>query len=81
MLDNDVTIVGEDGSDGDSTEGRSFAHHACLVLVRTPRGVVATVAGDRRVLVVNGQTRLVASLQEGDTLEIGVLTVVFHEPD
>jgi pSer/pThr/pTyr-binding forkhead associated (FHA) protein len=81
MLDSDVTIVGEDGSDGDSAEGRSFAHHACLVLVRTPRGVVATVAGDRRVLVVNGQTRLVAWLQEGDTLEIGVLTVVFHEPD
>lgn len=81
MLDGDVTVVGEDGSDGDSSEGRSFANHAYLILVRTQRGVVATVAGDRRVLVVNGQTQLVAWLQEGDTLELGVLTVVFHEPD
>jgi pSer/pThr/pTyr-binding forkhead associated (FHA) protein len=81
MLDGDVTVIGEDGTDGDTTEGRAFANHAYLVLVRTPRGVVATVAGDRRVLVVNGQTQLAAQLQEGDTLELGVLTIVFHEPD
>ena len=36
---------------------------------------------DNDVLVVNGQAQLAAQLQEGDTLEVGVLTVVFHEPD
>lgn len=81
MVDGDVTVVGEDGSDGDTTEGRNFANHAYLVFARTPHGVVATVAGDRRTLVCNGQAQLVAQLQEGDTLELGMLTVVFHEPD
>lgn len=81
MVDGDVTVVAEDGSDGDTTEGRSFANHAYLIFVRTPRGVVASVAGDRRTLVCNGQSQLVAQLQEGDTLEVGMLTVVFHEPD
>lgn len=81
MLNGDVTVLGEDGNDGDSTEGRAFAAQGAIALIRTPRGVVATVVGDRRLLVVNGQPQLVAQLQEGDTLELGVLTVVFHEPD
>ncbi len=81
ILENDVTVIGEDGSDGDSSEGRNFANHAYVVFARTPRGVVATVAGDRRVLSLNGQSQLVAQLQEGDTVELGLLTIVFHESD
>jgi pSer/pThr/pTyr-binding forkhead associated (FHA) protein len=81
VLDGDVTLVGEDGSDGDSTESRSFANHAYVVFSRTPRGVVACVAGDRRLLTLNGQNQLVAQLQEGDTVELGLLTIVFHETD
>ncbi len=78
VLDGDVTLLGEDGSEGDSTDGRSFANQAYVVFVRTPRGVVCSVAGDRRVLTVNGQPMLTATLREGDSLELGVLTVVFH---
>ena len=48
---------------------------------RTHRGVVACVAGDRRLLTVNGQNQLFAQLQEGDTVELGLLTIVFHETD
>jgi pSer/pThr/pTyr-binding forkhead associated (FHA) protein len=78
VLDGDVTVLGEDGNDGDSSDGRSFANQAYVVFVRTPRGVACTVAGDRRLLAVNGQPQLTATLREGDTLELGVLTVVFH---
>ncbi len=78
FLEAEVTVLGEDGSDGDSSDGRSFANQAYVVFVRTPRGVACTVAGDRRLLAVNGQPQLTATLREGDTLELGVLTVVFH---
>ena len=78
VLDGDVTVLGEDGNDGDSCDGRSFANQAYVVFVRTARGVACTVSGDRRLLTVNGQSQLTATLREGDTLEIGVLTVVFH---
>ncbi len=81
VLNGDVTVLGEDGNDGEASEGRAFATQGAVALIRTPRGVVATVVGDRRLLVVNGQPQLVAQLQEGDTLELGVLTLVFHEPD
>jgi pSer/pThr/pTyr-binding forkhead associated (FHA) protein len=78
VLDGDVVVLGEDGTDGDSSDGRSFANQAYIVFVRTPRGVACTVAGDRRLLTVNGQPQLTATLREGDTIELGVLTVVFH---
>ena len=78
VLEGDVTVLGEDGNDGDTSDGRSFANQAYVVFVRTPRGVACTVAGDRRLLTVNGQPQLTATLREGDTLELGVLTVAFH---
>jgi pSer/pThr/pTyr-binding forkhead associated (FHA) protein len=78
VVDGDCVVLGEDGSEGVASEGRSFADQAYLVFVRGPRGVSCTVAGDRRLLVVNGEPQLVAMLRQGDTLELGVLTVVFH---
>ncbi|MBM4281432.1 MAG: FHA domain-containing protein [Deltaproteobacteria bacterium] len=78
VLEGDVTALGEDGADGDTSDGRSFANQAYVVFVRTARVVVCTVAGDRRLLTVNGQPQLTATLREGDTIELGVLTVVFH---
>ena len=81
VLTGEVSLVGEDGSDGDGTENRSFANHGYVVFARTHRGVVACVAGDRRLLTVNGQNQLFAQLQEGDTVELGLLTIVFHETD
>lgn len=81
VIDHDVVLLGEDGSDGDTTDGRVFANHGYIVFTRTARGVIACVAGDRRLLTVNGQAQISALLQEGDALELGLLTVVFHQPD
>ena len=78
VLDGEVTILGEDGSDGDGTDGRSYANQGYIIFTRAPRSVLATVAGDRRLLTVNGKALLTAVLNEGDTLELGLLTVVFH---
>ncbi len=84
MLDGEVTVLGEDGADGDGTDGRAYANQGYLVFVKAPAqngrqgGIVATVAGDRRLLTVNGKALLTATLNEGDSLELGLLTVVFH---
>ena len=78
VLDGEITILGEDGSDGDGTDGRSYANQGYVLFLKGPRSVVATVAGDRRLLTVNGKALLTAILSEGDTLELGLLTVVFH---
>lgn len=84
VLDGEVTILGEDGSDGDGTDGRAYANQGYVVFVKGPPSngrqgaVIATVAGDRRLLTVNGKALLTAALNEGDSLELGLLTVVFH---
>lgn len=78
-LENDVTFVAEDGSTRDSSDGRSYADQAYLILTRTPTGVVASVAGDRRLVTVNGKPALYARLAEGDTVELGLLTAIFHQ--
>ncbi len=77
-LGSDVTLVAEDGSTLDHTDGRSYADQAYLVLTRTPSGVVVSVAGDRRLVTVNGKPSLCAQLAEGDTVELGLLTAIFH---
>lgn len=77
-LDADVTLVAEDGSTKDATDGRSYADQGYLVLTRTPTGVVVSVAGDRRLVTVNGKPSLCARLAEGDTVELGLLTAIFH---
>lgn len=78
VLDAEVTLVGEDGSTRDHTDGRSYADQAYLVLARTPTGVVVSVAGDRRLVTVNGKPSLCVRLAEGDTVELGLLTAIFH---
>jgi pSer/pThr/pTyr-binding forkhead associated (FHA) protein len=78
-LTQDVTVVAEDGRLGDHTDGRSYADQGYLIVVRTASGVVVSVAGDRRLVTVNGKPRLSAALAEGDTVEFGLLTAVFHE--
>ncbi len=79
VIEGDVTVLGEDGSEGDSTDGRNYANQGYIVFARGPRGVSATVAGDRRLLTVNGKPMLYAQLDEGDQVELGLLTVVFHQ--
>ena len=74
----EVTIVGEDGSNDDTTDGRSYANQGYVVFTRTTGGVFVSVVGDRRLVTVNGKPSLFQLLAEGDTVEFGLLTVVFH---
>ena len=78
VLQGEVTVLGEDGADGDGTDGRSYSNQGYIIFIKGPRSVMAIVAGDRRLLTVNGKASLTAVLVEGDTLELGLLTVVFH---
>jgi pSer/pThr/pTyr-binding forkhead associated (FHA) protein len=77
-LGGDVVVVGEDGTEQDSTDGRSFANQGYVAFARTPSGVVVSVIGDRRLVTVNGKPHLFQKLSEGDTVEFGLLTVSFH---
>lgn len=79
-LKDDVTIIGEDGALDDSSKGKSLANQGYLLLVKTAGGVVATVAGDRRLLVVKGKPALCKVLHSGDSVELGIMSVVFHLP-
>jgi pSer/pThr/pTyr-binding forkhead associated (FHA) protein len=79
-LGDDVTIIAEDGTNHDTTDGRSYANQGYVVLTRTSAGgVVVSVVGDRRLVSVNGKPNLFQRLAEGDTVEFGLLTVVFHQ--
>jgi pSer/pThr/pTyr-binding forkhead associated (FHA) protein len=75
-----VTVVAEDGTEGDSTEGRPYADQGYMVFTRTAEGVVTCVVGDRRLITVNGKARLTVRLTDGDTVEFGLLTAMFKEP-
>jgi pSer/pThr/pTyr-binding forkhead associated (FHA) protein len=74
----DVTVVGEDGTDHDSTNGLSFANQGYLMFTSTGETLVVSVVGDRRLPAVNGRAMLYAKLEPGDTIEFGVLTAVFE---
>lgn len=71
-----IHVFGEDGQQKDGSAGRAFADQGYLVLIRTDDGLVATVAGDRRLLTVNGRPQLCAPVDEGDTIELGLLAVI-----
>ncbi len=73
-----VTLVGEDGSNEDKSRGMMFADQAYLLFSRTADGIVVAVIGDRRVANVNGQSMLCKVLADGDTVELGALTAIFH---
>ena len=79
-LGTDVTCIGEDGTAEDGTRGRAYADQGYVLLVKTPQGVVATGAGDRRLLTVNNKSCLFRQLLAGDTLELGLVTIVLHLP-
>lgn len=80
QLAGDVTCIGEDGTSEDGTKGRAYANQGYVLLIKTPTGVVATGAGDRRLITVNGKACLWKALNAGDTLEFGLLSIVFHLP-
>jgi pSer/pThr/pTyr-binding forkhead associated (FHA) protein len=80
LLDRAVILVGEDGAEGDSTDGRPYADQGYIVFARTADGVITCVVGDRRLITVNGKARLTARLSDGDTVEFGLLTAMFKDP-
>ena len=78
-LSDEVTLLGEDGDDDGRVNGKSYAPQAYLMFARTPGGTVVSVVGDRQLVTVNGKPQLVATLGEGDTVELGLLTAVFRD--
>lgn len=80
QLTGDVTPLGEDGSLEDTTRGRSYANQGYVLLVKTPAGVTACAVGDRRLITVNGKPCMYKALNSGDTVELGLLSIVFHLP-
>jgi pSer/pThr/pTyr-binding forkhead associated (FHA) protein len=77
-LEEPVVVLGEDGTEGDGTDGRQFSNHGYIAFIKTAQGVTACVVGDRRLLLVNGKPLLSAALNDGDTVELGALSVVFQ---
>jgi hypothetical protein len=77
-LTGDITRLGEDGLDDDSTGGRYFANQGYLLFVKATSGTVVTAAGDRQLVTVNGAPCLFALAQDGDVVELGLLSVTFH---
>lgn len=75
-LRDEINVFGEDGQQRDGSAGRAFADQGYLLLIRTSDGLVATVAGDRRLLTVNGRPQLCSEVDEGDTIELGLLAVI-----
>lgn len=73
-----VTVLSEDGGERADDSDRSYAEQGYLLFARTGEGVVVSVVGDRRLVTVNGKPQLFAQLAEGDTVELGLLTVIFH---
>lgn len=80
QLKEEVTLIGEDGSLEDTSKGKSLANQGYLLLIKTASGVVATVTGDRRLLVAKGKPVLCKLLHSGDSIELGIMSVVFHLP-
>ncbi len=80
QLVSEVTAIGEDGTAEDGTRGRNYANQGYVLLLKTPTGVVACGAGDRRLVTVGGKPCLFKQLNTGDTVEFGLLSIVFHVP-
>lgn len=80
QLTGEVTLLGEDGTLEDGTRGRSYANQGYVLLLKTATGMAACGAGDRRLITVNGKPCLYKALNAGDTVEFGLLSIVFHLP-
>ena len=80
QLTGDVTAIGEDGSAEDTTKGRNYANQGYVLLVKTATGVVAVGAGDRKLITVAAKPVLYKALNNNDTVELGLLSIVFHLP-
>ena len=71
-------VFGEDGSMEKPNLSQSFSDQAYLMFSKDESGAVITaVLGDRRLALVNGQPLLFATLKDGDTIEVGVLSIVY----
>ena len=73
-----VLVIGEDGRKGDVDHGRSYSDQAYLVISKSDDGHICCVVGDRRLVTVNGRPLLFSPLEDGDMIELGLLTAVFH---
>ena len=75
---NPMIVFGEDGSDAPAPTGRNYADQGYVVFMKSGDGVAVVAAGDRRLVCINGKPQLVSSLNDGDTIEFGLLTVTYR---
>lgn len=74
----DQLVFGEDGSMESPSFSQSFSDQAYLIFSKDHDDSVFTaVLGDRRLALVNGKPKLFASIKDGDTVEVGVLSIVY----
>ena len=79
FIENEPLAIGENGSYGTPESGQIFADQAYILFTPTAQGVLATVVGDRRLLMVNGESKLFAFLESGQTVELGHLHASYEE--
>jgi pSer/pThr/pTyr-binding forkhead associated (FHA) protein len=77
ILEEAPIALSEDGQTNESMITNNYADQAYLVFMQSGDQVVASVVGDRRLAIVNGEPKLYAILEDGDTVEIGLLSTVF----
>ncbi len=68
-------VIGEDGNPRDGGSQSYIAAESSLILTPIPEGVVVSVAGDRRLLVVDEVPRPAALLRPGEHATLGMLRV------
>jgi pSer/pThr/pTyr-binding forkhead associated (FHA) protein len=78
ILQDAAVAIGEDGQRGEPNTDTSFASQAYLLFAPTEQGVLVTCIGDRRVVEVDGEPKLFALLEDGQTLQLGLLEASYH---
>ena len=79
FIENEPIAIGENGSYGSPEGDQLFAEQAYILFTPTVQGVLATVIGDRRLLTVNGENKLFAFLENGQTIKLGHLSASYEE--
>ncbi len=69
------TIIGEEGQPLKNQSPNSIALEGAVVLIPTAHGLVISVAGDRRLPIIDGKPTYVATLKPGVTASYGILTL------
>jgi pSer/pThr/pTyr-binding forkhead associated (FHA) protein len=78
ILQDAAVAIGENGERGEPNADAGFADQAYLLFAPTDQGILVTCIGDRRVVEVDGEPKLFALLEDGQTLQLGRLQASYH---